>query len=66
MADLKTLLGDKYTKGMSIEDLMALEIEEPKVDMSKFVSKELFIFQKIIDKIKNRYYIMAIKNHNHP
>ena len=42
MADLKTLLGDKYTEGMSIEDLMALEIEEPKVDMSKFVSKELF------------------------
>ena len=42
MADLKTLLGDKYTEGMSIEDLMALEIEEPKVDMSKFVSKELY------------------------
>ena len=42
MADLKTLLGDKYTEGMSIEDLMALEIEEPKVDMSKFVSKEVF------------------------
>ena len=42
MADLKTLLGDKYTEGMSIDDLMALEIEEPKVDMSKFVSKEVF------------------------
>jgi hypothetical protein len=42
MADLKTLLGDKYTEGMSIEDLMALEIEEPKVDMSKYVSKEIF------------------------
>ena len=42
MADLKTLLGDKYTEGMSVEDLMALEIEEPKVDMSKFVSKETF------------------------
>lgn len=42
MADLKTLLGDKYTEGMTIEDLMALEIEEPQVDMSKFVSKELY------------------------
>ncbi len=42
MADLKKLLGDKYTEGMTIDDLMALEIEEPKVDMSKFVSKELF------------------------
>ncbi len=42
MADLKTLLGDKYTEGMTIEDLMALEIEEPKIDMSKFVSKELY------------------------
>jgi hypothetical protein len=42
MADLKTLLGDKYTEGMTIEDLMALEIEEPKIDMSKFVSKEVF------------------------
>jgi hypothetical protein len=42
MADLKTLLGDKYTEGMSIDDLMALEIEEPKIDMSKFVSKELY------------------------
>jgi hypothetical protein len=42
MADLKTLLGDKYTEGMTIEDLMALEIEEPKIDMSKFVSKETF------------------------
>jgi hypothetical protein len=42
MADLKTLLGDKYTEGMTIEDLMAIEIEEPKIDMSKFVSKETF------------------------
>ena len=42
MADLKSLLGDKYTEGMTIEDLMALEIEEPKIDMSKFVSKEVF------------------------
>lgn len=42
MADLKTLLGDKYTEGMTIEDLMTLEIEEPKIDMSKYVSKELY------------------------
>lgn len=42
MADLKTLLGDKYTEGMTIEDILTLEVEEPKVDMSKFVSKELF------------------------
>ena len=42
MADLKTLLGDKYKEGMTIDELMALEVEEPQVDMSKFVSKELF------------------------
>jgi hypothetical protein len=42
MADLKSLLGDKYTEGMTIEDVLALEVEEPKVDMSKFVSKELY------------------------
>lgn len=41
MADLKTLLGDKYTEGMTIEDILSLEVEEPKVDMSKFVSKEV-------------------------
>lgn len=42
MADLKTLLGDKYTEGMTIDELMALEVEEPQIDMSKFVSKETF------------------------
>lgn len=42
MADLKALLGDKYKEGMTIEELMALEIEEPKVDTSKYVSKELY------------------------
>lgn len=42
MADLKTLLGDKYTDGMTIEDILKLEVEEPHIDMSKFVSKELF------------------------
>ena len=41
MADLKTLLGDKYAEGMTIEDILALEVEEPKVDMSKFVSKDV-------------------------
>ena len=42
MADLKSLLGDKYKEGMTIEDIMALEVEEPQIDMSKFVSKELY------------------------
>ena len=42
MADLKSLLGDKYTEGMTIEDVLALEVEEPQIDMSKFVSKELY------------------------
>lgn len=42
MADLKALLGDKYKEGMTIEELMALEIEEPKIDTSKYVSKELY------------------------
>ncbi len=42
MADLKTLLGDKYKEGLTIEELMGLDVEEPKVDMTKFVSKELY------------------------
>lgn len=42
MADLKSLLGDKYTEGMTIEDILSLEVEEPPIDMSKFVSKELY------------------------
>lgn len=42
MANLKELLGDKYKEGMTIEELMELDVEEPKVDMSKFVSKELY------------------------
>ena len=42
MADLKSLLGDKYTEGMTIEDVLALEVDEPQIDMSKFVSKELY------------------------
>lgn len=42
MADLKALLGDKYKEGMTIEEIMALEVEEPKIDTSKYVSKELY------------------------
>ena len=42
MADLKSLLGDKYKDGMTIEEILALDVEEPQIDMSKFVSKELF------------------------
>ena len=42
MADLKSLLGDKYTDGMTIEEILSLEVEEPQIDMSKFVSKELY------------------------
>ena len=42
MADLKSLLGDKYTDGMTIEEILALDVEEPQIDMSKFVSKELY------------------------
>ena len=36
MADLKTLLGDKYQEGMTIEELMELEVEEPKADTSAY------------------------------
>ncbi len=42
MANLKALLGDKYKEGMTIEELMDLDVETPKVDMTKFVSKELY------------------------
>ena len=36
MADLKSLLGDKYKEGMTIEELMALELEAPKADTSAY------------------------------
>ena len=36
MADLKSLLGDKYKDGMTIEEIMALEVEEPKADTSAY------------------------------
>lgn len=43
MADLKSLLGDKYTEGMSIEEMLAIEIDEPKVDTTEY------------DKLKKRF-----------
>ena len=36
MADLKSLLGDKYKEGMTIEEIMSLEVEEPKADTSAY------------------------------
>ena len=36
MADLKSLLGDKYTDGMTIEDVLKLEVDEPKADTSAY------------------------------
>lgn len=42
MADLKSILGDKYKEGMTIEELMGLDVEVPKPDMTGFISKELF------------------------
>ena len=38
MADLKTLLGDKYTEDMTIEDILNLEVEEPKADKAAYDS----------------------------
>ena len=38
MADLKSLLGDKYTEGMTIEDVLALELEEPKPNTAAYES----------------------------
>ena len=38
MADLKTLLGDKYEEGMTIEDILSLEVEEPKADTAAYES----------------------------
>ncbi len=42
MADLKALLGDKYKDGMTIEELLALDVEAPKADMTGLISKEHF------------------------
>ena len=43
MADLKSLLGDKYTEGMTIEDVLALDVEAPKADTTEY------------DKLKKRF-----------
>ena len=40
MANLKALLGDKYKDGMSIEDLLKLDVLVPEPDMTNFVSKD--------------------------
>ena len=42
MADLKALLGDKYTEGMTLEEVLALDVEVPKEDLSGLISKEHF------------------------
>lgn len=42
MANLKEILGEGYKEGMTIEDLMALDIELPKPDMSGLISKTRF------------------------
>ena len=42
MADLKSLLGDKYKEGMTIEELMSLDVDMPKPDMTGFISKDHF------------------------
>jgi hypothetical protein len=39
MADLKTLLGDKYRDGMTVEEILALSVEAPTTGM---ISKEHF------------------------
>ncbi len=36
MADLKSLLGDKYKEGMTIEEVLEVEIEEPKVNTTEY------------------------------
>lgn len=38
MANLKELLGDKYKEGMTIEELMDLDVEEPKADKAAYDS----------------------------
>ena len=42
MADLKSLLGDKYKEGMSIEEIMSLNVDMPEPDMTGYISKEHF------------------------
>ena len=38
MANLKELLGDKYKEGMTIEELMELDVAEPKADKAAYDS----------------------------
>ena len=38
MANLKDLLGDKYKDGMTIEEIMAPDVEEPKADKAAYDS----------------------------
>jgi hypothetical protein len=42
MADLKSILGDKYKEGMTVEEIMSLNVEIPEPDMTGFISKEHF------------------------
>ena len=42
MADLKTLLGDKYKEGMTLEEILALDLEAPKADLTGYISKDHF------------------------
>ena len=42
MADLKSLLGDKYKEGMTIEEIMSLNVDIPEPDMTGYISKEHF------------------------
>lgn len=36
MADLKTLLGDKYKEGMTLDEILGVEIEAPKADTTAY------------------------------
>ncbi len=42
MADLKSLLGDKYKEDMTLEEILSLDIELPKPDTKGLISKEHF------------------------
>ncbi len=42
MADLKSLLGDKYKEDMTLADVLSLDIELPKPDLKGLISKEHF------------------------
>lgn len=42
MADLKALLGDKYKEGMTVEELLSVNLELPKPDYTNYVPKEQY------------------------